>query len=122
MPSARERRYRRRYDEDIARTGAAGQALTQGFTNRVSAYDPQAADIQEQAERIAWRHMKDLTEQLLLAARLGIKTVPGAFMPDIEVWDDEEGETTAMGELFARRAQLEPGDRGVRLLPAGAAS
>ncbi|MCE2456178.1 MAG: hypothetical protein J4G12_10285 [Gemmatimonadetes bacterium] len=76
------------------------------------------AEIADQAHRIAWRHMKDLTEQLLLATRLGLRTVEGAFMADIEVWDDETGETTTMAELFARRARLEPGQRSVRLLPA----
>ena len=80
------------------------------------------ADFEEQAERIAWRHMKDLTEQLLLAVHLGLKTMPGAWMPDIEVWDEETGETTTMAELFARRAQLVPGKRGVRMLPPGRAA
>ena len=78
-------------------------------------------DIEEQARRIAWRHMKDLTEQLLLAAQLGLRSPAGAWMPDIEVWDEEAGETTTMAELFGRRAQLVPGERGVRMLPSGRA-
>jgi hypothetical protein len=73
------------------------------------------------AHRVAWRHLKDLTEQLLLAVELGLQDVGAAFMAHIEVWDDAEGETVTMAEYLQRRAVLEPGDRGVRLLESGEA-
>ena len=57
-----------------------------------------------QSRRIAWRHLKDLTEQLLLAVELGLRTLPGAFMADIEAYDGATGETVMMYELFERRA------------------
>ena len=57
-----------------------------------------------QARRIGWRHLKDLTEQLLLAVELGLRTLPGAFMADIEAYDGATGETVTMYELFERRA------------------
>ena len=72
----------------------------------------------EQAYRIAWRHLKDLTEQLLLATELGLRSVPEAFMADIEVWDDLQQETVTMAELVNRRAVIEEGERGLRLMPA----
>ena len=75
-----------------------------------------------QARRIGWRHLKDLTEQLLLAVELGLRTLPGAFMADIEAYDGTTGETVTMYELFERRAipAREPGEgrdpgRGVEL-------
>ncbi len=40
-----------------------------------------------QAERIAWRHISDLTEQLEL------KTLPEAFLADAEMLDAQTGET-----------------------------
>ena len=69
----------------------------------------------EQAERIAWRHEKDLIEQLLLSVHLGTRSLQGAFMAEIEAWDDVAGETVTLGELFARRAELSPTGRGVEL-------
>ena len=67
-------------------------------------------------------HLKDLTEQLLLAVELGLRTLPGAFMADIEAYDGTTGETVTMYELFERRAipAREPGSgrhsgRGVDL-------
>ena len=71
--------------------------------------------IREQAERIAWRHEKDLIEQLLLSVRLGTRTLQGAFMAEIETWDAAAQETVTLEELFARRAELTPGGRGVEL-------
>ena len=46
------------------------------------------AEVRKQAERIAWRHLKDWTEQTLLAAYLGIhKTATIAFMAHLETRD-----------------------------------
>lgn len=73
----------------------------------------------EQAYRIAWRHLRDLTEQLLLAVQLGLKDVGAAFMDGVEVWDEERSETVTMAEFLSRRAELVGGERGLRLLPAG---
>lgn len=78
--------------------------------------------LRAQAHRIAWRHIRDLTEQLLLAVQLGLRTVGSAFMADIEVWDDATGETVPMAEFLARRVQLVSDDRGIRLLTGGEAS
>jgi len=77
--------------------------------------------LRAQAYRIAWRHLRDLTEQLLLAAQLGLRTVASAFMADLEVWDELTGETVPMEEYLGRRAVLEPGERGLRLLSAAEA-
>lgn len=70
-----------------------------------------------QAYRIAWRHLKDLSEQLLLAVTLGLKDVGAAFMDSVEVLDPETGATVTMADLFAARASLVGDGRGVRLLP-----
>lgn len=69
----------------------------------------------EQAERIAWRHTKDLAEQLLLSVSLGQRSLAAAFMADIEAWDDQEQETVTLAELFARRAEISSASRGVEL-------
>lgn len=64
------------------------------------------ARISRQAERIAWRHIKDLTEQLLVAVHLDLKTAVGAFLEGVETVDPITGETTTFGELFERRAEV----------------
>jgi hypothetical protein len=71
--------------------------------------------VREHALRIAWRHLRDLTEQLLLAVQLGLRDVGSAFMADIEVWDDVREETVTMAEFLSTRAQLAPGERGLLL-------
>lgn len=71
--------------------------------------------IGRQAERIAWRHTKDLTEQLLLSVRLGLRTLPAAFMADVEVLDEHTGETVTMFELFERSAELSASGRSIEL-------
>lgn len=71
--------------------------------------------IQRQAERIAWRHTKDLTEQLLLSVELGLRSLPAAFLADLEAYDEIAGETVTMGELIERRAALSASGRGVEL-------
>ena len=76
-------------------------------------------DLEPLARRIAWRHMKDLSEQLLLSVHLGLQTLASAFMASIEVWDEEKQETVPMAEMFARKAQLAPGEQGVRFLTRG---
>jgi hypothetical protein len=75
------------------------------------------AECREQALRIAWRHLRDLTEQLLLAVQLGLKDVGAAFMDGVEVWDDRAGETVTVAEYLTRYASLSAGDNGLRLLP-----
>lgn len=65
--------------------------------------------LETQAQRIAWRHLKDLTEQLLLAVSLGLKTLPEAFLADVEMLDAQTGETVRMGEFLERRASVGPG-------------
>ncbi len=76
--------------------------------------------IEKQAQRIAWRHLKDLTEQLLLAVSLGLKTLPEAFLADVEMLDHATGETVRMGEYLERRASSGPG--GLELLEAAGSS
>ncbi len=61
--------------------------------------------VAEQAERIAWRHISDLTEQLLLAVRLDLKTLHEAFMADVEVYDRRTGNLVRMAEFLERRAR-----------------
>jgi hypothetical protein len=74
--------------------------------------------LQEQAARIAWRHMKDLVEQLLLAVQLGLKTLSAAFMSDVEVWDEASGETVTMAEFVGRYAVAgRSNQRGISLQP-----
>lgn len=62
-------------------------------------------DVWHKAHRIAWRHLYYLTEQLLISAELGLKSVAQVFMADIEVPDpeDDRGYTT-LGRLFEQRA------------------
>lgn len=74
--------------------------------------------LREQAHRIAWRHMKDMTEQILLSVDLGMKQLVHGFMADIEV-DIGEAEPIIMADFIERYAKVLPGDRGVRLLPGG---
>lgn len=65
--------------------------------------------VRAQAERIAWRHLKDLTEQLLLAVRLGLKTLPEAFLSDVEVYDPASGDKTSMAALLESRSRRDGG-------------
>jgi hypothetical protein len=76
------------------------------------------AERRQQALRIAWRHLKDLTEQLLLAVHLGLKDVGAAFMDSVEVIDPGTGETVTMRELLASHAHQISAGRPLRLLPA----
>jgi hypothetical protein len=98
-------------------------AHTDGVQDRLSKAHPSWGrdQLRSQALRIAWRHIRDLTEQLLLSVDLGLKDVAAAFMDGVEVWDDEAQETITMAELIHRRAELVGSDRGLRLLPAGKA-
>lgn len=75
-----------------------------------------------QARRIAWRHLKDLTEQLLLAVELGLRSLPSAFMADVKAWDETRNETVTMYELFERRAHIAGSGRGVELTAARSSS
>lgn len=67
-----------------------------------------------QAYRIAWRQLKDLTEQLLLAVQTGLFTLTEAFMSGVETEDPETGEVITMGQLVERHA-TQGGPRGLLL-------
>lgn len=101
-----------------ARTGeieriltASGYAVGRSFEQQ----EERPRKVAAQARRISWRHLKDLTEQLLLAVELGLRSLPSAFMSDVEVWDETRNETVTMYELFERRAQIANSGRGVEL-------
>jgi len=79
------------------------------------------ADFRAQAQRIAWRQLKDFVEQALLAVETGLFNLASAFMAGVEVYDEEADETVTMAELVARRASLVADDRGIRLLTSGSA-
>lgn len=64
--------------------------------------------VQAQSERIAWRHIKDLTEQLLLAVLLEIRSLPEAFLADVEIFDSQLGEAVRMTEYLQSRAHGGP--------------
>ena len=74
---------------------------------------------EELAYRIAWRQLRDFVEQSLLAVETGLFDIAGAFMANVEVWDDESDEVVTMAELVARRMSLQPGSGALRLLPKG---
>lgn len=105
-----------------ARTAEIERVLAEaGYAKGRSADDrtKRAQKIASQSRRIAWRHIKDLTEQLLLAVSLGLRSLPAAFMADIEAFDEESGQTVTMYEFFESRARIEDSGRGVRLQAAG---
>lgn len=64
--------------------------------------------IADQAERVAWRHIKDLTEQLLLAVQLDIRSLAEAFLADVEIADPQLGEPVRMAEYLENRASTGP--------------
>ncbi len=74
---------------------------------------------EELAYRIAWRQLRDFVEQALLAVETGLFDIAGAFMANVEVWDDGSDEVVTMAELVARRMSLQPGSGALRLLPKG---
>jgi hypothetical protein len=81
---------------------------------------PARVDLELQAQRIAWRQLKDLVEQLLLAARTGLFSVVDAFMANVVI-ETPDGDSETVGEFFAR-AEPELGKSGLKLfkaLPAG---
>ena len=59
------------------------------------------------AERIAWRHMRDLVEQTLLCSKLGLRTPAASFMADIIVEDGTAREKT-FGEVMAEIGEFTP--------------
>lgn len=75
--------------------------------------------VAEQAERIAWRHISDLTEQLLLAVQLDLKTLSEAFLADVEMYDRERGELVRMADFLERRGSVGPS--GLELASSSAA-
>lgn len=87
------------------------RAILEGKKKGRSYYlsDTQKKWCAEQSYRIAWRQLKDVTEQLLLGVHTGLFTLTDAFMSSLEVYDPATGEPATMGELFYQRAQLAPG-------------
>lgn len=71
---------------------------------------------ESQAQRIAWRHLKDLTEQLLLSVSLGLKTLPSAFLAEMEMADG-----VTVGQQFSQMARIAPGG-GIMLIGPGGGS
>ena len=98
-----------------ARTARIEEILNEGGKWKSQGYAKRKELIAAQAQRIAWRHLKDLTEQLLLAVALGLKTPGEAFMDGVEVEDPATGETTTMGKLLAQHAQISSSGQ-IRLL------
>lgn len=108
-----------------ARTGEIERILTaSGYaTGRTLEQKRERPErVASQARRVAWRHLKDLTEQLLLAVELGLRSLPAAFMADIETFDESTGETVTMYEFFERHAAVSGSRRGVELTAARPAS
>ena len=100
------------------KTGEIERILSSGGFLRSLPRDERMERIATQAERIAWRHEKDLIEQLLLSVTLGTRSLEGAFMAEIETWDERTGETVTMEEMFSRRAVLSSSGRGVEIASA----
>lgn len=61
------------------KTGQVERILSESPYLRSLPESNRAARIAQQAERVAWRHMKDLIEQLLLSVALGLRSLPAAF-------------------------------------------
>ncbi len=91
-----------------ARTGKIRRILLDAGKWRSYPEAEREKKISEQAERIAWRHIHDLTEQLLLSVQLDLKTLSEAFMADAEVYDRERGDLVRMAEFLERRASAGP--------------
>ena len=71
-----------------------------------------------QARRIAWRHLKDLTEQQLLAASIGLADPASVFMASLETTRG-----TTVGQEFIDAAMARGGLRpALGLPPAGGTS
>lgn len=79
------------------------------------------SEIEAQARRIAWRQLKDFTEQALLAVETGLFRFSEAFMSAVET-EDEQGEPTTMGEMWHRKALLRAGGAKVLQLPSATGS
>lgn len=61
------------------------------------------------ARRIAWRHLKDLVEQLLLSVESGVLDVIEAFFSKIETTvEDEDGRPYTMGRLIMENPETIP--------------
>lgn len=111
-----------------ANTGQIRRIMADAGLWKSYAPDARSEKLETQSQRIAWRHLKDLTEQLLLAVSIGLKTLPEAFLADVELYDRERGELVRMAEYLERRASAGPDGleiaagetaRGVIPLPAG---
>lgn len=87
-----------------ARTGRVQAILYEAGLWRSYPRQEREEKIAAQAERISWRHVKDLTEQLLLAVSLDIRSLAEAFLADVEIVDPELGEPVRMAEYLEQRA------------------
>lgn len=87
-----------------ARTVKIERVLLDGGKWRSYPKDKREQMVREQAHRIAWRHISDLTEQLLLAVRLDLRSLHEAFMADVEVYDRDRGTRRCVWRSFWRIA------------------
>jgi hypothetical protein len=76
-------------------------------------------DYREQAERIAWRQIKDLIEQILLAAETGIASPVVMLFGMVEVTDPVTDERSTVAKLFQQQGLLTPAAGGRLLLGRG---
>lgn len=84
-----------------------------------SVYDEERHDlIRKQANRIAWRNLKDYLERALQTVESGLLPLFEVFMAHIEVWDDLTGKNVTMSEYMIRRAHTLKDGRGISLNPA----
>lgn len=81
--------------------------------------DVSREDYRDRAERIAWRHVKDLAEQMTLAVELGTFDLMDLFGGMVVVRDPDTGERKTMGRLMGGGKYLSPGAGGALLLPSG---
>lgn len=77
-------------------------------------------EMAEQAYRIAWRHLKDLCEQLLVATDLGVIEIHEGFLWAVEAEDPVTGQVTTFGDLLAQHTKAIGAGGALRLLPAEA--
>lgn len=92
----------------VARTGRIQRILLDAGLWKSYQKTERENKIAAQAEKIAWRHIKDLTEQLLLAVQLDIRSLPEAFLADVEIVDPRLGESVRMAEYLESRASAGP--------------
>jgi hypothetical protein len=77
-------------------------------------------EVTEQAYRMAWRHLRDLCEQLLVATSLGVIEIHEGFLWAVEAEDPVTGVVTTFGDLLAHHTKAIGAGGALRLLPAEA--